>query len=109
MAKEFTLNFKFDDQLFLNFSRLFSHYPGTCILHSGGSYDSASHSFICLFPYETLWIQGHALWKDSPLHHPHSQVISCNPWDALREAMPSPHSTSSFPEWIGFFSYELGA
>jgi para-aminobenzoate synthetase component I len=110
MPKEFILkHVKFDNHLFLNICKMFTHYAGTCILYSGGSYDSSRRSFLCLFPYETLWINGPTLWKESPLTYRHSQRLICNPWDALRETLSFSHLESDLPEWLGFFSYELGA
>lgn len=96
MPEEFILkNIKFDNSLFLNICKNFNHYTGTCVLYSGGSYDSARRSFLCLFPYEILWIQN-------------DQLI-CNPWDALQEKLSFSNLNSNFPEWLGFFSYEIGA
>lgn len=109
MAKEFTLPIKFNSSLFLNFSRLFSHHVGTCVLYSGGNYESAQLSFLCLFPYETVWIEGQTLWKECLMGDRMSYSIPVNPWETLRQNLVFPQRGNTFPEWIGFLSYELGA
>jgi hypothetical protein len=41
MPKEFVLDkIKWDSALFLNLARLFALYNGTCVLYSGGAFDT---------------------------------------------------------------------
>jgi para-aminobenzoate synthetase component I len=109
MAKELELrNIKFDNHLFLNISKLFSNDFGTCILYSGGTFDSSSHSFLCAFPYESFWIDNKKLWKESGLISKREQCSVTDPWESLKEVLTYSGDSSYFPEWVGYFAYELG-
>ena len=74
----------------------FLRKEGTLFLYSGGRLDSARSSFLFLFPYETLVISD-------------KFNKATNPWDFLKEKLSFSSDSHSFPEWCGFFGYEMGA
>ncbi len=93
----------------LNITSLFAHEPGTCLLYSGGAFDSAQRSFLCLFPLDSLYVDDHYQYRVG-FGGEHRKVLSSpNPWDGIKDLLPSFKEGSSFPEWIGYFSYEMGA
>lgn len=73
----------------LQAARYFSDKKGTCLLYSGGSFDSAQTSFLALFPYDSITIR-HA---------------SGNPWDQLTDFFSGADTGMAF----GFFGYEMGS
>lgn len=79
--------FLFDSQKFLQIAAFFSNYKGTCLLYSGGAFDSSTTSYLFLFPHQSIQIQA-----------------SEDPWLDLEKKL---NLDRNF--WIGFFSYEMGA
>lgn len=91
----------------LKLGNLFANEYGTCLLYSGGSFDSARFSFLFLFPYDFIWIKEKHQYRK---YKGETQFAYCsNPWDALLSLLPKFDGTSSIPEWVGFFGYEMGA
>lgn len=104
---------KIDRQRLLELGRFFSRYEGTCLLYSGcpdekfpvetfseGITSSAplpqnAKSFLCLFPC-------------AKIEYYHNASTVDNPWDSLKANLKKPTCPHSFPEWIGFISYEMG-
>ncbi len=70
----------------LSLASRYADLPGTCLFYSGGTFDSAQKSFLCLFPKK--------------------KVVASNedPWN-----LPLTFSGKPYPEWTGYFSYEMGA
>ena len=102
-------NIRFDRQLLLNLTRLFDRENGTCLFYSGGNFEVAKQSFLCLFPYDFISIKG-PVWKRASLQSSYNiDLKGENPWEAIKESLPSFTHGSSYPEWVGFFSYEMGA
>lgn len=108
MPKRFSLS----RRNFLKLGRLFAEEQGTCLLYSGGNFDSAVHSFLFLFPYECIHISEREQKKVtsnktiflSPTSNP-----CINPWDALEKLISPFDKSSSIPKWVGFIGYEMGA
>ncbi len=73
----------------LKAARFFAEWPGTCVLYSGGTFDSAQTSYLGLFPYESITVR-------------HSKG---NPWDTVRGFFDGRDDARAF----GFFGYEMGA
>lgn len=94
----------------LNLARVFSDIQGTCLLYSGSKYETAAKSFLCLFPYEFVQVrQGRQMRYRGCGDHPVVLEMN-NPWDALVLLMPDlGKGELPVPEWVGFFSYEMGA
>ncbi len=84
----------FDRSLLLNVLRLFDRENGTCLLYSGGEWEAAQTSFLFLFPFDFISIQT----AESSIE---------NPWDILKTTL-SFQSNHPYPEWVGFFGYEMG-
>ena len=102
-------NIRFDRKLLLNLTKMFYNEVGTCLLYSGGSFETAQSSFLCLFPYDEICIERHRQWRTGVEG---SQRIEChetNPWEALKFLLPPLNGDHSFPEWVGYISYEMGA
>lgn len=79
--------FLFDAQRFLQLTAFFSSYKGTCLLYSGGAFDSSTTSYLFLFPHRSIQIQD-----------------SESPWLDLEKRL---HVDRNF--WVGFLGYEMGA
>ncbi|MBS4167870.1 anthranilate synthase component I family protein [Parachlamydia sp. AcF125] len=94
----------------LQIARYFSHEKGTCFLYSGGSFPLSKKSFLCLYPFSFICIEptiqrkswGGGILKPLELHLK-------NPWDALKQFLNEPSLTFSFPRWVGYLGYEMGA
>lgn len=75
-----------DSKALLKLAAFFAKEEGTCLLYSGGNFDSATHSFLFLFPFEHIEI--------------HDET---NPWELLKQKI----ILDSF--WVGFLTYEFGS
>lgn len=99
-----------DRRTLLKIARVFADEEGTCLLYSGKQYETASKSFLCLFPFDFVRIHGgkqkrHRIGDDAAI-----SLSMENPWDALKVLLPDlGKGEHSFPEWVGFFGYEMGA
>lgn len=102
-------NVTISPQVLLNLASFFQDEQGTCLLYSGGAFDSAKKSFLCLFPYDYIRIQGHKQWRYSQGNEKRTLLSMKNPWDALRALIPEFDNENPFPEWVGFLGYEMGA
>lgn len=69
----------------LKLGKVFAEEAGTCLLYSGGDLDSATKSFLFLFPFDQFEIRNE---KD--------------PWTLLKSKITLNDS------WVGFLSYEMG-
>ena len=74
----------------LSLAKKFSDKVGLCLLYSGHDFDSAKRSFLFLYPTRIVSIDDNDL-----------------PWESLKSQVSFNHSI--YPEWFGFFSYEIGA
>lgn len=74
-----------DRAVLLKMAALFAKEEGTCLLYSGGDFDSSSRSLLFLFPYESIEIRAQE-----------------DPWGVVKNKI----SLDAF--WVGFFSYEMG-
>lgn len=97
---QFTLSFSSPTSL-LDVTRLFAEQPGTCLLFSGGNFDSAQVSFLGLFPIETLSL------KDQHIRLT-SQGISKSyavddPWESMKTLFFSRQKDLVF----GWFGYDV--
>lgn len=106
MYRNFSFSFTSHSILFA-ITRFFADSPGTCLLHSGGNYDSSQRSFLGLFPYETIQVHAEKLHY----HKGHqSQLFNFqNPWEGLQEHFfraleEDPHAMA-----FGWFGYGMGA
>lgn len=90
--------FPVNENTLLKIADFFGYEQDACILLSGGTEETSQRSFFFLFPYESTIIN-------------HSMG---DPWENLKKNMgntlqkPSSH-LSGFPEWVGYFCYEMGA
>lgn len=109
MPREIDLDIRFDKKLLLKLASLFAHQEGTCLLYSGGGYESSCCSFLSLFPYEIILQDGNQLSRRHLNSCQHRLSTSHNPWDALKELLPETFDRMPYPEWTGYFSYEMGA
>ena len=79
-------NFLLTREELLAIARAYADLPGTCLLYSGGVFDSSQCSYLCLFPKKKIVASQPDPWK-----------------------LPLTFSNRSYPEWVGYFSYEMGA
>lgn len=70
----------------LGLARKYADLPGTTLFYSGGVFDSSQRSYLCLHPKEKIVANNQ------------------NPWN-----LPITFSGRQYPEWVGYFSYEMGA
>ncbi len=110
MPREVILDsIRFDKKLLLHLTTLFAHQNGTCLLYSGGNFDTSSCSFLCLFPFETISMEGRVV-RRRHLETCSERIASAtDPWEALKELLPEAFDRAAYPEWTGFFGYEMGA
>lgn len=110
MPQEIVLkSIHFDQKLLLKLARLFADQEGTALFYSGGNYDTSQSSFLTLFPIETICIAGQKRWRQVHDSGHMRYAIAQDPWDCLKELLPSKFDRSPYPEWVGFISYEMGA
>lgn len=100
-------SFPLTPEQLINLSSHFAGEEGTALLFSGGDYFGSKSSFLCLFPYEWIQVKGTEVTL-STMQEEMKSFHSDNPWDVLKELV-QPNETHDFPEWIGYFGYELGA
>ncbi len=93
----------FDSHTLLTATRCLSHIPGTVLLYSGGYLDSAQQSFLCLFPYDVIKFH-HGVFSRGGL----TRACS-NPWEMLQQELVFESNASSYPDWVGYLGYEMGA
>lgn len=75
----------------IELAKCYADLEGTVLLHSGGPYDSARTSFLCLFPNEKIEVP-----------------VEEAGWEALQERLGFLKEESSLPKWVGFICYEMG-
>lgn len=100
---------KIDRQTIINLAQLFAYEEGTCLLFSGGFFETSKSSFLCLFPYEFVVIHGEKQERYYSDFDHRTSVSRKNPWDALKDLLPEFDPHHDFPEWVGFLGYEMGA
>ncbi|HRD54901.1 MAG TPA: anthranilate synthase component I family protein [Parachlamydiaceae bacterium] len=88
----------FCKETLLKLSYFFSEEEGTCLLYSGGDFDSASESFLFLFPFEKIEIKENSDNKDWD---------EKKRWKFLQSNLSFAPDALSIPLWIGFLSYEM--
>lgn len=70
----------------LGLARKYADLPGTTLFYSGGVFESSQRSYLCLYPKKKIVAPDH------------------DPW-----SLPISYSGRQYPEWVGYFSYEIGA
>lgn len=100
-----TLN-AFSVEQLLAAANYFADWPGTCLLFSGGVLDSAQHSFLALFPFESITAHGKELILQK--EGIKKQVTCSNPWDGLQEFYFQSFAQQEEAYAFGFFGYEMG-
>jgi para-aminobenzoate synthetase component 1 len=103
MISTFTVSHYKPESLLL-LAEQFADFPGTCLLYSGGSFETSQQSYLALFPYETVIIREKQLThiRESNIHH---QLLD-NPWDGLKAYFQNRHPLDYA---FGFIGYEMGA
>lgn len=85
-----TWSFEPEEPLLL--TERFADVEGTVLLHSGGEFDAAKNSFLCLFPKEKIVLEaGERCWE--------TLQVRLGRFD--REA-------PGIPKWVGYLGYEMG-
>ncbi|WP_075883395.1 anthranilate synthase component I family protein [Candidatus Protochlamydia sp. W-9] len=106
MLNSFILPSFFQKDLLLAVADFFAEFEGTCLLFSGGEFDSSEHSFLSLFPIEIVIV------KDRQVIHKTKQQIFQqeikNPWEALQKFFFDSLENNSENYAFGFFGYEMG-
>ncbi len=69
----------------------YAEEPGTCLLYSGGSRDTAQYSYLGLFPQERIQLTGPTCWDD------------------CKQLLGPLAGATAYPEWMGCLSYSAGA
>lgn len=89
----------------------FAEEEGTHLFLSGSDTDSSKCSYLCLCPYEKIVIQSdHSIRETIEVGQepPEVKTITKSPWEAMKELISLDRSNSVWPEWVGYFSYEMG-
>lgn len=97
---------KIDSPLLLKLASFFSDEKGTCLLYSGGSFDTATKSFLCLFPFDFIHIHPEKQWRSYHDGERRMTLSLKNPWEALGKLLSDFQYDNPFPEWVGFLGYE---
>jgi para-aminobenzoate synthetase component 1 len=109
MISEIIIDSGLTHEELLDICAVFAEEEGTCLFFSGGNFETAKTSYLCLFPKESLWIQEKVIYHQR-LGEAAAVLHKDNPWEGLKEFISKGHSScSSTPEWVGYFGYELGA
>lgn len=109
MPRELHLdNFKFEPDLLLQLAKLFAKEEGTCLLFSGGNFETSRYSYLSLFPFDFIYLYEDRQWRVCNQSSNRHELTEKNPWDALKILMPLSYQ-HSYPEWVGFIAYEMGA
>ena len=103
MAESLCRPMQLTPQALLCLAGRFADDVGTALLYSGGSLDSAEKSYLCLFPYESVWVQGGQIWQGD-----RAPRRVKDPWEALKGVL-IPSGDESIPEWVGYLGYGMGA
>lgn len=99
-----------DRMTLLKITRLFAYEEGTCLFYSGSRYETATQSFLCLFPYDFIRVYKGFQQRYRVGEEIRTSLSEKNPWDGIKTLLPDlGKGKSSFPEWLGFFGYEMGA
>jgi len=102
-------SFPFSPDALLPIAEHFSEFNGSCLLYSGGQQETAQFSFLFLFPYESCSIDSSGLWHQKGQQRKNHSTAS-GPWQTLKSIIGSSIVDGEpSPEWVGFFSYEMGA
>ena len=108
-SRQFLLDALLDSAALFKLTHHFAHEEGTCLLYSGGPYETAQCSYLFLFPYDCIKIQA-GVRQRCRVNKPLELSNEANPWKAMQNlASEMGKGESSFPEWVGFFGYEMGA
>ena len=92
MSMQSITTWTFDPLEPLDLARQFAHIEGTALLYSGGAFDSAQTSFLCLFPEKKLALPA-----------------SRESWEELqREIGAGEKEGLPIPTWVGYMGYEMG-
>ena len=78
----------------LAWTAYFSEVPGTILLWSGGDLDSATTSYLMLFPIKQVCIEINS--------------VQTNPWDQLKRQLGPMSDEENWPKWVGYIGYEMG-
>ncbi|HEV8051110.1 MAG TPA: aminodeoxychorismate synthase component I [Parachlamydiaceae bacterium] len=104
-----TLDRHVDTNDLIKLTQHFAYEEGTCLLYSGSSYETAQCSYLFLFPFDIINIQG-GLQQRCRLNGATLMVNEDNPWEAMKIlGHDIGKGSGPFPEWSGFFGYEMGA
>lgn len=107
--RQFSLEITIDPADLFKFTQHFAYEEGTCLLYSGSSYETAKCSYLFLFPFDIIKIQAGVQYR-SRFNSQFITVNEANPWDAMKVlAGDIGQGDGLFPEWVGFFGYEMGA
>jgi len=84
----------------LKICSFFANEHGTCLLFSGGKFETSKKSYLFLFPFDSFAIID--LKQSQEFKSIPNVISSDSPWDTLNEKI-----TDDF--WVGFLGYEMGA
>jgi para-aminobenzoate synthetase component 1 len=104
---EFFLFKEITPRQLLFLAKEFSHIPGTCLLFSGSSFETAEKSYLWAFPFDALIVQ-----KGTIERHKNGQLSVITPacvWTALQEELKRQDPYPCDAEWSGYLAYEMGA
>lgn len=102
------LDAHFSSQNLLALAKHFQGEAGTALLFSGSSYETAETSFLCLYPYEKVIIEGDSLTRLTPDGEVETFLHGGKPWEALKQFLSIGKENDPYPEWVGYFGYEMG-
>lgn len=108
-SRQLFLDRKLDSTALFKVAQHFANDEGTCLLYSGTAYETARYSYLFLFPFDVIRIQS-GLKQRYLLGEETVSSNKANLWEAFKDlASDIGKGEGAFPEWVGFFGYEMGA
>lgn len=99
-------SFDINSKEFLCSLGLLEPYEGA-LFFSGEGHSSSKASYLALFPYEEISVtDGKTVFKSL---FGKKEIKTGNPWDNIREFIGVAEGELGLPDWLGYFSYEMGA
>jgi para-aminobenzoate synthetase component 1 len=106
MYQQLTLS-SISPSILLSIAHYFADWQGTCLLYSGGHFDSAQRSLLGLFPFETVTV-----YQQQIFHQKRNQskaLTRQNPWDGLQDHFFASLAEDPDALAFGWFGYGMGA
>lgn len=97
-----------DREVVLRMASQFAKQHGMHFFFSGAGHEVGHRSFLCMYSYEALAVRGRSVSRESIDGKEMVADAEENPWDNFRQLIDCDRASGEFPEWVGYFGYEMG-